>query len=119
MADRALVRNAADPKQVHRAGQREKDREARLRSNLASSLQYPEARYVFAELLDRAGLYATVFDHSGSVMNFKEGRRSFGLEIRALLEAASETLTDQMDRERRSRMRREDAAAEPAPEADV
>jgi hypothetical protein len=55
-----------------------------------------------------------VFDHSGSVMNFKEGRRSFGLEIRALLEAASESLTDQMDRERRSRTKREDQAMDDA-----
>lgn len=109
---RALVGNAADEAQVRRAGRQEQDRDARLRSNLASSLQYPEVRYVFSELLERAGLYASVFDHSGSVMYWREGRRNFGLEMRAMLEAASETLTDQMDRERRDRIRCEDRATE-------
>ncbi len=104
---RALVKNASDPEQVKRAGRKVQDREDRFLDALRASLQHPEVRYVFSEVLDRAGLYATVFDHSGSLMNFKEGRRNFGLELRADLERADETLVDLMDRERRSRLRAE------------
>jgi hypothetical protein len=105
MSERALVRNAADPSQVKFAARQEREREARFLSNLRSALASPEVRLVFAELLERAGLYQTVFDHSGSMVYFKEGRRNFGLELRALCEQASDELTDQMDRERRQRLR--------------
>jgi len=108
MSERALVRNAADPEQVKHAGRKVKAREARFLAALQRSLEHVEVRLVFAELLERAGLYGSVYDHSGSLMAFKEGRRNFGLEIRTWLEAASEALTDKMDIERRQRKNADD-----------
>lgn len=106
MADRALVRNAADPEQVKRAGRKVRDREALLMAALKETLRYESGRLVLSELLDRAGLYATSLDSSGSMVYFKEGRRNFGLEIRAACESADEEATDLMDRERRARIKR-------------
>jgi hypothetical protein len=109
---RALVRNTADPKQVKRAARQVDERDRLYLLALAQCLQHPEARYVFNELLERAGLYRSVFDHSGSVMNFKEGARNFGLELRADLERADELQVELMDRERRDRQRRDDRATD-------
>lgn len=112
MSDRAQVRNAADPAQVTRAGRRDRDREARVLASLKAVMTMPAARLVFAELLDRAGLYETVYDHSGSVMYFKEGRRNFGLELRAWIEEADDRLAELMDQERRARRRADEAATD-------
>ena len=121
MADRALVRNAADPEQVRRAGRQVRDREALLLAALHETLAYESGRIVVAELLNRAGLYGSVYDPSGSLMYFKEGRRNFGLELRALCEQADEAATDLMDRERRARQTREARATDAAhtPPAEV
>lgn len=107
MSDRALVKNAADPEQVKRAARKTRDREARFLEVLRASLSHVEVRAVFADILERAGLYATTFDQSQSVMAFNEGRRNFGLELRAALEQADERLTEVMDQERRARLRAE------------
>ena len=114
MADRAAVRNAADPAQVVRAGRSDRDREARFLAAVRVTLQTQAGRLVCAELLERAGLYVTVFDHSGSVMNFNEGRRNFGLNLRAWLEQADEGLMDLLDQERRARKRADNAATDAA-----
>jgi hypothetical protein len=107
-AERALVRNAADPQQVRRAGRKVDDREDQFAAALATVMSTTAGRLVFAELLERAGLYQTVFDHSGSVMYFREGRRNFGLEIQAALVAADDALYDTLERERRARQRQDD-----------
>jgi len=114
MADgpRALVRNAADPEQVRRAGRKEHDDARRYQDMLRAALQSPEVRYVFSEILERCGLFASVFDHSGSVMYWREGRRNFGLELHSDLIAADETMVELMTRERRDRLRRDDRATE-------
>lgn len=114
MRERALVRNAADPEQVKRAGRVERDREALFLAALHEVLEYASGRLVFADLLDRAGLYGTVYDASDAAMYFKEGRRNFGLELRAACERANEAGTDLMDRERRARLQKADAATDAA-----
>lgn len=111
---RALVTNAADVDQVKRAGRKEKDREALFLDALRASLSHAEVRYVFAEYLQRAGLDVTSFDHNGSMMNFKEGRRNFGLEIKADLYRADERLADLMETERRARVRADNRAIDAA-----
>ncbi len=105
--ERALVHNAADPAQVKGASRIERSRDERFMAATKQALQSPTVREVFAELLERAGLYQSVFDHSGSVMNFKEGRRNFGLELFALLERADERATELMEQERRARRRKD------------
>lgn len=102
---RPLVSNAADPRQVRYARRKERDREGMFLAALKQVLQTVEGRFVFAELLDRAGLYQTVYDHSGSTVYFREGRRNFGLEIQAHLIEADEPRYEEMEREQRARKR--------------
>lgn len=106
MADpRALVRNAGDPEQVRRAARKVHDRERRFADGLRASLKHPEVRFVFAEILERAGIFKSVFDHSGSVMYFNEGQRQFGLKLWTWLEDADEQQAELMEQERRARRR--------------
>lgn len=109
MSDRAFVHNAADPRQVKDAKRLEGARERRWLGSLQVVLNQAAGRLVLSELLERAGLYGSVYDASGSLMYFKEGRRNFGLELRAACERASEEGTDLMDRERRERRRTDEA----------
>lgn len=104
---RSLVRNAADVVQVQRADRLERRRREYFTRALQASLTHPEVRVVFAELLDRAGVLDTVFDPSGSLMYFKEGRRAMGLELRRACEDVAQDLTDLMDNEHRARQRAE------------
>lgn len=106
--DRALVRNAADPAQVKRAARKEQDRAEAFKAALRAVLDTPAGRYVLGELLERGRLYETSFDHSGSVVYFREGRRNFALEIQAECIAADEKLFDWLERERRTRRRLEE-----------
>jgi len=105
---RALVRNAADPVQVARAGRREQDATRRYLEALRASLQHAEVRYVFSELLERAGLFVCVFEHNGSALQFREGRRNFGLELWTDLERADVRAVELMETERRARRHRDD-----------
>jgi hypothetical protein len=108
MADRALVRNAADPEQVGRARRKDHDAARDYQDALRASLQYPEVRYVFSHLIERANRDASRYESSGSALYFREGARSFVATFRKELEDADDRLVEQMDRERRDRQRRED-----------
>lgn len=112
MADRAFVHNAADPRQVKDATRLEKAREAAWVGLLGEVLATYAGRALVSELLERAGLYTSVYDQAGSLMYFKEGRRNFGLELRAACERADEAATDLMDRERRARRQQEAATVD-------
>jgi hypothetical protein len=107
---RALVQNAANVDQVKRAGRKDRDADAERLAAIVEVLRTVAGRRVFADLLERAGLYESSFDQSQSLLYFKEGRRNFGLEMRAALERADEELTDLMDRERRTRRKLDDRA---------
>lgn len=102
---RSLQRNAADPKQVKYAARKEKQAEERLQTALIAVLSTYEGRLVWAEFFEGAGIYESSFDHSGSTMYFREGRRNQGLEWQARLIAADETLFEMLERERRARRR--------------
>ena len=53
---------------------------------------HASGRRIATRLLDRAGVYRTSFNHSGSVMAFNEGKRDMGLFLLAeLMEAAPES----------------------------
>lgn len=97
-----LVRNAANRSQVAWAKRRETEREEIFIGSIQAVMATAEGRRVFGELLDRAGLYRSSYDHSGSTTYFNEGRRNFGLEIQAHLVQASEDLYEQMEREMRA-----------------
>ena len=108
MADRALVRNASDPKQVRFAARKERQAEETLALALREVLSTSAGRYVWGEFLERAGIFESSFDHSGSVMYFREGRRNQGLEWQARLVAADEKAYELLERERRQRRARVD-----------
>jgi len=113
----AYVRNAANPRQVKWAERREQERAESFLASLAVVLGTVEGRRVFGELLERAGLYRTSYDNSGSATYFNEGRRNFGLEMQASLIQAGEDLYEQMEREMRAYRRsleREAAAVQQA-----
>lgn len=101
--DRALVRNAADKEQVSRASRKVRDREGMLDASLRAVLAHPAGRHVFADLLERAGLYQSTFHPNVGQMCLNEGRRQFGLELLALLTDADATLYDLLEAERRAR----------------
>ncbi len=104
---RAGVGNAADPRQVQRAGDRDRDREAFRLAIAKRVLSTPEGRAFVADILERAGLERTVFDEHGSRMYFNEGRRNFGLELKAFALEADEQAFELLERERRERVRLE------------
>lgn len=97
-----LVRNAANPRQVNWARRREAERDEIFIGSLAAVMATAEGRRVFGELLDRAGLYRSSYDHNGSTTYFNEGRRNFGLEIQASIVQAGEDLYELMEREMRA-----------------
>lgn len=104
-ANPPMVRNAANPRQVQWADRKEKEREAIFVGSIAKVMETPEGRRVFGELLERAGLYRSSFDTSGSTTYFNEGRRNFGLEIQASLVQAGEDSYELMEREMRAMKR--------------
>lgn len=107
-----MVRQANDPRQVKHAERMEKRRREELLSSIASMLKTPEGRRFFAELGEMCGYAETSFDHSGSVMNFKEGRRSVAIDIRDLCFEADERNADAIEREFRAMLRRLERGAE-------
>lgn len=111
---RSLVKNAADPQQVRRAAQVERDRGEQFTGNLKAVLETPAGRFVIWELLARAGIYRCEFEGSAKV-HFNEGRRNFGLEsILAPVIEASEELYALMEREARQRQRLADRTTDAA-----
>jgi hypothetical protein len=108
MASRPLTGNAADPRAVRYAARKERQREAAVLAWLKAVLSTYEGRAVWATYLEEAGLYESSFDHSGSVMYFREGKRNDGLKWQARLVAADEGLYELLERERRDRRRRLD-----------
>ena len=113
MTDRAEVRNAADPQQVRRAARKEKDREALLADALRSTLSQPAGRFVLWDLLERAGIYTSVFAASDRIY-YNAGRQDFGHELLALLVACDEDLYALMEKEARDRKVRENRSTDAA-----
>jgi hypothetical protein len=73
------VANAADPEQVQRAKESERDaRKIELR-DLSAVLDTPEGRRVLWRLLDVAGVHRSTFNPHGSISAFNEGMRNVGL----------------------------------------
>ena len=73
-----------------------------------------DGRAVLADIFDQAGIYGSVYDQSGSMMYFKEGRRNFGLELRAFCESVDEEQVERLDVERRARLRADDREVQAA-----
>ena len=116
---RAQVRNAADPRQVKRAERIAREREEVFLACLARVMETKEGRLVCWELLERAGIYRSVFDPHGSLQSYKAGRQDFGHELVDYLLRAGDrgdqaSLWEVMEHEARTRKRLEDRATDAA-----
>lgn len=90
--------NYSDPTDL-RGNEREVERDEALAretrrkeiEDLRWLMAHAQGRRVVWRLLERAGLYRTSFNHSGSLMAFNEGKRDMGLFVLAeISEAAPE-----------------------------
>lgn len=98
MSERALVRNAADPKQVRFAERMERRELERYQQALSTVMNTTEGRVVLCALVRRAGVYRSVWSPSAEI-HYKAGRQDYGHELMADLVTVNETAYQQMERE--------------------
>lgn len=107
---RALTGNAADPRQVEFARRKERRRAAGFHDALRVVLGAPEGRVVLWTLLERAGVFRSVWDPSARI-HYNAGRQDYGHELLALLVDVDEDGYLLMEREARQRARGDDREA--------
>lgn len=117
---RGLTGNAADPRHVAFAARKERRRDETLRHALQLVLSTPPGRFVLWGLLERAGVYRSVWDASAKI-HYNAGRQDFGHELLDLITTADEEGYLLMEREARARARSEsrEAAGVQTPAADA
>lgn len=94
--DRAVVRNAADPDQVKKAGPKAKRRRERELADIRMILQSEEGKRFIWNLIRRCGVFEVNVDPTSRVY-FHEGRREIGLKVLAdVTEADPDTLVRMM-----------------------
>jgi len=98
VSERALVRNAADPKQVRFAERMERRELERYQQALSTVMNTTEGRVVLCALVRRAGVYRSVWSPSAEI-HYKAGRQDYGHELMADLVTVNETAYQQMERE--------------------
>lgn len=97
------VVNAADPKQVKRAGRIEKEREASFLDGLREVMGTAAGRALVWQLIGRTKVYSSVFDRDAGVMAYLSGRQDVGHELLASAIECDATLYLDMEREARER----------------
>jgi hypothetical protein len=110
MARQPLMTDASSRKQNEYAARVEKDRAELLRQSVQAVLGTHAGRLVFWELLERAGIYQSIWTPNAEI-HYRAGRQDFGHELQALLVDANEELYEQMAREARARVKREERAS--------
>lgn len=80
---KALVGNAADPEQVKRAGQKEREARAWELTDLRQVLSTPQGRRFVWKYLCLCGVFRSSVDHDPNMVYFHEGRREIGLALMA------------------------------------
>jgi hypothetical protein len=113
MAERAVVRNAADPRQVKRAERLDRDSAAMFTGNLREVLATPAGRLVLWELVARAGVYKSIWTPNSEI-HYRAGRQDYGHELLASILEADEQLYELMEREARARARAANYATDAA-----
>lgn len=100
MADRALVGNVADVKQVKQAKKTERLLALREQADLEHVLNTESGRRFVWRLLCRAGVFQTSFRQGqADYTAFLEGRREFGLMLMADITALNPDLYHRMAKE--------------------
>lgn len=113
MADRSQVRNAASPDQVRRAERREKRLAELSRAALVEVMRSPAGRMVLWDLLERAGIYRSIFTTNAEIY-YRAGRQDFGHELLAMILEADEAGYEVLEREARARKRSDNAETDAA-----
>lgn len=118
MRRRAVTGNAADPHQVRYAERKAKRQEEVFLGSLRQTMSTAEGRLVMWELLERAGIYRSIWDPSAKI-HYNAGRQDFGHELLVLLLEAGEDFYLLMETEARRRDRADarEAAAVQTPAA--
>jgi hypothetical protein len=111
--DRALMRNAADPRQVARAARKEREQGVRWEVMLRATLMTVEGRATLWELLARAGVFRSIFDPSSRIY-YNAGRQDFGHELLAEITRVAPDLYIRMEAEARTHQASLDREAEAA-----
>lgn len=109
--DRVDVRNAADRKQVGRAGKRSDHRQRELEGAYVDVLNTESGRRVMWDLLERCGVYRSVWEPSAKI-HYNAGRQDMGHELMALLARTDVQLYLKMEHEARVRDARDDSERE-------
>jgi len=114
-----LQRNAADPRQVRYAERKSREVEARFFDALKDVLGTASGRFVCWVLLERAGIYRSIWDPSAKI-HYNAGRQDFGHELLAALLAADEEGYQRMEREMRQYLKSQqrEATANQTPSAE-
>ena len=98
-----LVKNAADPKQVERAGHKQRYNRKMELEDVRDILETPAGRRTFWRYLTECRVFGSVFNNSGSMTYFNEGRRDVGLKIMADITEANDEAYLLMMREAKDR----------------
>lgn len=101
---RALVQNASDPQQVRFAVRKERQEQERYRAALAGVMRTVEGRALLWNLLERAGVFRSVWSPSAAI-HYNAGRQDFGHELMAWMLEVDEEGYQQMEREARAWLR--------------
>lgn len=104
---RTLQRNAADPEQVKHAERKARQHAERFAESLQAVMQMPAGRFVLWVLLERAGIYRSVWDASGSRITYNAGKQDYGHELLASMLEADEDAYQLMEREMRAWLKSE------------
>jgi hypothetical protein len=111
--ERALVRNAADPRQVRAAEQLDKRRAERWTRAVSMVMSTPDGRAFVAGLIRRAGVHQSCIARDVTIHHLA-AVQNHGLELMADLIRHDEELYYQMEREERAWQKAQDAAIDAA-----
>lgn len=95
------VHNAANPRDVHNARQRERNRATRLQSVYLQVMATPAGRAVMWDLIGRAGVFESPWSQYAMEIHRNIGRSDFGKELLADLCELDEKLFLLMETEGR------------------
>lgn len=107
-APRVAVKNAADPEQVKRAGDRDRRRREVEIADLRAVMGSVEGRRFVWRLLETGRIFTDRFDENSLRMARNEGRAHTGLILLADIDVACPELFDTMRREYLDRSKKDD-----------
>ena len=102
-----LVDNATDRRQQHRADKKLKDRRTIAKANWQGMLARADGRFVLWDVLEKCGVFGSVFSTDPLLMARNAGRQDLGHELMILISEAEPNALELLLREGRERERRD------------